>query len=537
MKHLGRSFRAISPVLAVLMMIAVAIAGSLVVYAWVMGYIDLSTEKSGEAIVVHSVTNDGSDLVVYVQNVGETVVQLEEKTCLYVNGVLVPCSISNVTVSDGTATMELGETAKLRYVGGASFPGEKAEVKVTTVRGVSAEKSGYPAGTEQVPSELDHFEFDTIASPQIADFAFDITIRAVDQYGELFTGYEGFNGLSFSGGTINPFLTGDFVSGVWSGEITVKGLGNNLTLGTVAASNVSCTGTSNPFGVTLEGALWAITHGGEGIETAHSIVQTFDGGYAIAGYTYSFGAGLEDFWLVKTDSSGNMEWSQTYGGPLMDRAYSVVQTSDGGYAIAGYTNSFGAGHSFWLVKTDMYGNEEWNKTHEELGGSVASSLVVTSDGGYGIAGGELLVKTYANGTMEWSKTYDHDITSLLVTEDKGYLLGGESFLIKTDESGELEWSKTYGVPESDRVIESVIETADGGYALTGYTSSSSAEGMDFWLIKTNSSGEMEWSKTYGGTSTEWAHSLIETPDGRYVLAGHTTSYGAGSADILLLKTE
>ena len=126
MRNIRRNVRAISPVLAVLMMIAVTIAGSLVVYAWVMGYIGLSTERSGQAIMIQSIANDvtDTDLVVFVQNIGEGVVQLEEPACLYINGELVTCTITGVTVSDdGIATLNKGETAILTYLDGHALPG------------------------------------------------------------------------------------------------------------------------------------------------------------------------------------------------------------------------------------------------------------------------------------------------------------------------------------------------------------------------------------------------------------------------------
>ena len=195
MKHIERHIRAISPVLAVLMMIAVAIAGALVVYAWIMGYIGFSTERAGEAIMIPSIANDptNNDLLVYVQNVGEKAVQLEESACLYVDGVLVDCMISGVTVSDKLATLDKGETATLRYSGGAVLPGVKVKVKAVTLLGTPAEKYAYPAGSARATPVLDHFEFDPISSPQTAGVPFRVTIRAVDQYGDPFRSYGGYN--------------------------------------------------------------------------------------------------------------------------------------------------------------------------------------------------------------------------------------------------------------------------------------------------------------------------------------------------------
>jgi hypothetical protein len=102
--------------------------------------------------------------------------------------------------------------------------------------------------------------------------------------------------------------------------------------------------------------MWSQTYGGADQEVAHSLVETSDGGYALAGSTGWYFPGIHDFWLVKTDANGNMEWNQTYGESEEEVAYSLVEASDGGFAIAGYTGSFGAGEAdFWLIKTDEYG--------------------------------------------------------------------------------------------------------------------------------------------------------------------------------------
>ena len=338
------------------MMIAVAIAGSLVVYAWVMGYISLSTEKSGQAILIQGIFNDGGDLLVYVQNVGEGTVQLDENECLYIDGLLAECVISNVAVSGDVASLNEGETATLRCNGWAVPPGERVKIKVTTTQGTPSEIYDYPAGTAYAPV-LDHFEFEDIPSPQTSGVPFTITVRAVDQCDYLFRGYNGTNTLTYSDGEISPPVTGDFVGGVWNGEITVTGSATTATTTTVAQTNMSWTGTSNTFNVSGVTILWNKTYGGTAAERAFSVVATSDGGYALVGTTDSFGAGEDDFWLVKTDASGNMEWNKTYGGTGDDQAWSLVETSDGGYIIAGSTDSFGAGgYDFWLIKTDEYGN-------------------------------------------------------------------------------------------------------------------------------------------------------------------------------------
>ncbi|MGD0027954.1 MAG: hypothetical protein ABSC91_03335 [Candidatus Bathyarchaeia archaeon] len=307
---------------------------------------------------------------------------------------------------------------------------------------------------------------------------------------------------------------------------------------------------------------WFQYYGGVLDEEAHCVIQTSDGGYVLAGYTESYGAGLADFWLVKTDATGNALWNQTYGGPKDDIAYSVVQTSDGGYVLAGYTESYGAGLAdFWLVKTDATGTELWNQTYGGRGSDEASSLVKTSDGGYALAGftgsygvGNAdfwLVKTDATGTELWNQTYggvSTDIAySVIQTSDGGYVLAGytESFgaggddfwLVKTYATGNELWNQTYGGGGSD-VAYSVIQTSDGGYVLAGYTESYGVGGSaDFGLVKTSVDGSELWSHTFGGPLTDIAYCVIQTSDGGYALAGYTESYGAGSADMWLVKTD
>jgi flagellin-like protein len=255
MRHIKRNLRAISPVLAVLMMIAVAIAGSLVTYAWVMGYIGFTTEKSGKALMIQSVVNDGTDtdLMVYVQNVGEGTVELEETSCLYVNGALEPCTITGVTKTGTTAKLGEGDTATLTFAGGAAAAGEKKTVKVVSALGTFSEMSTYPAegsgGGGPVAPVLDHFTFDPISSPQTSGAAFGITITARDQYGAAFTSYTGTNTLSYSAGTISPTTTTAFTAGVWTGSVTVTGSGTGVTIGTSAQATPSITGTSNAFNV------------------------------------------------------------------------------------------------------------------------------------------------------------------------------------------------------------------------------------------------------------------------------------------------
>ena len=304
--------------------------------------------------------------------------------------------------------------------------------------------------------------------------------------------------------------------------------------------------------------VWSQTYGGT---DAYSVVETSDGGYALGGSTSVFDPN-GDFLLIKTDGYGNVEWNQTYRGTDYDFCYSMIATSDGGYALAGPTRSYGNGNrDFWLVKTDSYGNVEWNQTYGTADVEVAECLVQTSDGGYALAGYRQyinvdgvavfwFVKTDSSGNMEWNKVFsgggiDH-ASSVIETSDGGYaILGskytlganyGYAWLIKTDKLGNIEWDQSYGGTFREQA-NTLIETSDGGIAFACYTYLFGAGAADFWLIKMDMSGNIELNKTYGGAKNDIPYSLVETSDGGFALAGSTESFGYGNTDFWLVKTD
>jgi parallel beta-helix repeat protein len=306
---------------------------------------------------------------------------------------------------------------------------------------------------------------------------------------------------------------------------------------------------------------WNKTYGGStgltrGDEGARWLIQTSDGGYALAGDTWAFAARLADFWLVKTDMNGNEEWNRTYDGKGWDGACSVLQTTEGGYAIVGFTayGELGPDVDFWFVRTDMNGNQLWAKTYGGTNDEYGRSFVQTSDGGYALAGWTnsfgaggydyWLVKTDVNGSQQWAKTYggssDDMGYSMVQTSDGGYAMSGytESFgagcylLIKTDSTGNQMWAKTYG-----RTIRahpsSMIQTSDGGFAISGYTTTGVGD-LNLWMTKTDALGNQEWNLTLGGVDSDNARCVIQTDDNGYALSGDT-SLGAGSSDFWLVK--
>jgi hypothetical protein len=285
---------------------------------------------------------------------------------------------------------------------------------------------------------------------------------------------------------------------------------------------------------------WSKTYGGTRFAVAHALVQTGDGGYALAGLQET-SAGDTDFWLVKTDVSGTVQWNQTYGGADYDSASGLVQTPDGGYALAG---SFGTGPGsweFWLVKTDANGIMQWNKTYGGPSVDGAKALVLTSDGGYALAGGGFanLVKTDPDGNVQWTASYAGSTNALIQSTDGGYALAGgyngDFWLVKTDANGIMQWNKTYGGTQDDMAY-TLVQTSDGGYALAGYLGIYFAS-SDFWLVKTDANGNMQWNRTYGEGDNDLPRALVQTSDGGYALAGTTLPYRGTEGYAWLVKTD
>ena len=183
--------------------------------------------------------------------------------------------------------------------------------------------------------------------------------------------------------------------------------------------------------------------GGTNHDYAYSIIQTTDGGYAVAGYTYSFAAGYMDMYIVKLNSSGSLQWTRTIGGTSEDVALSIIQSTDGGYAIAGYTSSFGGGYmDMYIVKLDSGGALQWSRTVNRTNYDFAFSIMQTTDGGFVLAG--------------FSAT--------------GGVFTNDIYIVKLNAAGSHLWSKTYG-GSNDEAAWSIIKTSDGGFAAAGYSNS------------------------------------------------------------------
>jgi len=241
-------------------------------------------------------------------------------------------------------------------------------------------------------------------------------------------------------------------------------------------------------------------YGGTGNDSAYALDKTSDGGYIMAGRTNSNNT---DFYLVKVDSNGTKQWDYAYGGANEDIAESVQQTSDGGYIVLGSTYSLGANNrDILMIKTNSSGAQQWYKLFGESGYDTGDYVQQTTDGGY-IAGGQV---------------------------------GGDFYIVKTNSSGVEQWHKTYGGTGDDTLRE-VQQTSDGGYIMTGYTKSFGAGNADIYLVKTDPSGNEQWSKTFGVDRYDEGESVKQTSDGGYIVLGYGDMDGGDyDNDIILIKT-
>jgi hypothetical protein len=312
---------------------------------------------------------------------------------------------------------------------------------------------------------------------------------------------------------------------------------------------------------------WQKTLGGTGRDVAYSIQQTMDDGYVVAGYVNSRDGDLtntdrkggHDAWITKLDSSGDLIWQKILGGDGTDHAYSIQETTDGGYIIAGHS-----GFDYFIAKLDFSGDLTWQKTFGGSGEDVAQSVQQTTDGGYVVAGysysndGDVtgskgssdfwITKLDASGNLTWQKTLGgtkEDVAqSIQQTSDGGYVVAGythssdgdvtdfkgfsDYWITKLDASGNLIWQKTLGGQDYDKA-QCIQQTTDEGYIVAGATKSSNGDvtdsksEWDFWITKLDASGNLTWQKTFGGTDNDAAFSIQQTTEGGYVVAGHTGS--------------
>ncbi len=354
----------------------------------------------------------------------------------------------------------------------------------------------------------------------------------------------------------------------------------------------------NSSAQTVPPILWEKTYGGSSNDEGFYGIRTGDNGFAITGRTMSDDgdatgnhmAGTQDYLLIKTDSSGMVQWHKCYGGTDFDGSYSVMQTPDGGYALTGFASSnngdvTGAhgNNDFWVVKTDSAGTIQWQKA---LGGSNSDysiQITGTYDGGYAVAGYTLtnnngnvtgfhgvvdywVTKLSSGGNLQWQKCYGgsfYDAGNFIVqTADSGFIVSGASgsnngdvtgnhgindiWVMKTNASSTLLWQKSFGGSMNEGNAN-LVPTADGGFILSGFTASNDGDvsgnhGMeDIWIAKVDSALNIEWQKCLGGSDVDFPGNIIQTNDGGFLLIGTTRSNDGdvsgnhGNEDVWVVK--
>jgi hypothetical protein len=250
---------------------------------------------------------------------------------------------------------------------------------------------------------------------------------------------------------------------------------------------------------------WNQTFGQEEYDGAFSVQQTIDGGYVITGYSFVSIEYQTDSWLIKTDEFGNEEWSQTFGGDADDQIYCVQQTSDNGFILSGSTRSYGSNSkNAWLIKTDEFGDEEWMQTFGGTSYDLSHSVQQTTDDGYVLTGytntfattnsDAWLIKTDEFGIEEWSQTFDtgsdEESRSVCQTIDGGFIIAGctdkfsyfesDILIIKTNANGNEEWRKIYGDTGVDRA-NSILQISENDFIVLGFTNLTGS--ADFWLLR------------------------------------------------------
>ncbi|MEO1624475.1 MAG: gliding motility-associated C-terminal domain-containing protein, partial [Bacteroidota bacterium] len=364
-------------------------------------------------------------------------------------------------------------------------------------------------------------------------------------------------------------------------------------------ANGDVAGTNNGGGdiwavkIDADGNLqWENLYGGDQLDRARVVRQTTDGGYIFGGWSPSnisgdksqASRGLDDYWVVKTDALGTIEWERTYGGSGMDQLFDLIQTTDGGFLLGGNSTSdvsgerstpSQGGQDWWLIKIDALGNVEWDRAYGGGDEERLNELLQTDDGHFVIAGGSrsdlggdiglplegvkdfwMLKVNALGGNIIWERRYggtdEDEINSFIQTSDGGFLLGGGSrsdafpgqkadnrrnivdmWVVKTDVAGAIEWERTFSGTGATAITNcyTVKENSIGNFLIGGVTnadsgfekSQDSKGGYDFWMLYVDPAGNVLWDMTIGGDNPDSMENLFQTSDGGYLLAGHSST--------------
>lgn len=307
--------------------------------------------------------------------------------------------------------------------------------------------------------------------------------------------------------------------------------------------------------------LWTKTFGGSDYDAGLSVLETSDGSYIVAGVTTSQINGDQNIWIIKTNNYGDTLWTKIFGGKFNDDCFSMLETTDNGYLICGNMYSSQSDNcNIWLIKTDKNGNTIWNKIIEGSGINRAYAIRKLIDDNYVITGYTssvaagnvdiLLLKIDIDGNIVWQRTYggsgDDKAFSLVHTKDGEFVIVGSTdsygagrldmYIVKTNANGDTIWSKVYGTDGFD-YGRSIQETSDGGFIVAGYTTPLGNTWGDVWILKINSIGNIQWSKTFGGNYYDFSSCIKEIENKEYLILASTESFGTGASDLWILKID
>ncbi|OYT14669.1 MAG: hypothetical protein B7C24_17110 [Bacteroidetes bacterium 4572_77] len=477
------------------------------------------------------------------------------------------------------------------------FEGESEEISIH----FAPDDSTYNYAVFDIVSDVCPFQFSVHGGYPEVDIT-EPTIELIFPNGgeELVVGSD--TSITWQGLSVNDNITIQYSTDQGANWLSVKESANNLNYiwkSIPATTSDNCLVKIKQTNEETPGDIdWEKSFGGDSLDNIYSsIVKTYDGGYIVAGTTFSTDGDIDsahkggsDYWVMKFNSSFDLEWQKCYGGSSDDDASSIIQTVDNGYAVVGctwsndgdVTNNNGD-YDFWVVKLDAIGDIQWQKCYGGSKWDRATSIVQTTDGGFVITGDSfssdgdidknrggsdiLVLKVDVDGGLEWSKSFggeargDDGANSIIQTLDGGYVVGGytwtevgsiagkganDFWIIKLDANGKEEWDKILGGTDWD-FGRSVIQTLDGGYIGAGYSKSIDGDIVgnnghdDIWAVKLNSIGDTQWSRVYGGAGNDHASSIMQTPTGSYVIVGETYSNDGditenkGGYDYWLLK--
>ena len=325
--------------------------------------------------------------------------------------------------------------------------------------------------------------------------------------------------------------------------------GDTIPLGSIYVDGAITELSRTPDTVQLP--TWETTIGGTGSEGGYSVVEAADGGFVVVGTATSAVAGTADIYMAKTDKFGGVTWSKTFGGSADDSGFCIQATPDG-YIIAGGTQSFGQGLSdVYLIKTDLLGSAQWAKTYGGVEWEEGRSVIRTADGGYLVTGtarfsmNEIyVVRTDAAGTEIRSHYFGANSGMSIAGADGGAftIAGGvltvdssdNVYLVKADSLGRTLWQRNYGGIYRD-VAHCVAAAPDGGSIVVGYSESFGAGLSDVYVLKMTSLGFLSWAKTYGGSGIEIGNSINPTADGGYIMVGTSGASDAFNTDLYVIK--